>query len=93
MRHVDDHAHPIHLAYNLFTVSGEPAVLSFVTATAKQALVVVGQLHDHKAHAPHNFNESNFVFNRRTVLGAKNDTNLAFFFGPMNVCRLEYGCD
>ena len=93
MRHVYDHAYPIHLAYNLFAVSREPAVLSLVTATAQQALVVVGQLHDHEAHAPHNFNESNFVFNRRAVLSAKNDANLAFFFGSMNVCRLEYGCD
>ena len=61
--HIDDHAHPIHFPHHLLAKPGESAVLRLVTAAGQQALVVVGELHDHQAQPTHHLDQPDFILN------------------------------
>ena len=47
VRHVDNHTNAVHLFNDLFAKPCQTTVLIFIATAGQQALVVVGQLHDH----------------------------------------------
>ena len=93
MRHVDHHADPVHLADDLLPKAGQPTVLLLVATAGEQALIVVGELHNHEAEATHHLHQTDLVLNRRTILCTKNDTDAPFCLGAVNISRLIYGPD
>ena len=93
VRHIDHHADSVHLADDLLPKAGQPAVLLLVATTGEQALIVVGELHDHEAEATHHLHQTDLVLDRRAILRTKNDTDAPFGLGAVNISRLIYRPD
>ena len=62
VRHIHDHAHPVHLADDLLPKAGQPAVFFLIATAGQQALIVVSELHDHETKPPHHLNQTDLVF-------------------------------
>ncbi|CAI8372945.1 MAG: Uncharacterised protein [Halieaceae bacterium] len=93
MRHIHHHADPVHLADHLLPKTSEPTVLFLITTTGEQALIVVGELHDHQAEPTHHLHQTDLVFDRRAVLRTENNADAPFCLGAVNISRLIHGPD
>ena len=93
MRHVDDHPHAIHLSDHLFAKSRQAAVFFLVTTAGQQALIVISELHNHQPKPSHHFDQPNFIFDRRAILGPKNDTHTPLRFRLRDISRLVDGAN
>jgi hypothetical protein len=93
MRHIDNHSDAIHLSNHLLAKSRQPTVLLLITTAGQQALIVIGELHNHQPKPAHHFYQPNFIFNGRAVLGAKNNAHTPLCFGLCEISGLVHGAN
>ena len=64
MGHVNHHADSIHFFNDLLTKACESAVFILITPACQEALVVIGELHNHESQPSHNFDQPNLILDR-----------------------------
>ena len=86
MAHINNHSHAVHFGDDLFAKPGDATVLSLISTSGEQGLVVVRQLHKADAQLMPNLNQTQIFFNRLGVLKTKKDRRPTGCFRQINVC-------
>jgi hypothetical protein len=84
--HIDHHADAVHFANDLLAKACNTTVFCLVTTAGQQALVVIGQLHDHKIQLTHHLDHADIIFDGGAVLSAEHNADFAQLLGQTDIC-------
>ena len=82
---VDDHADPVHFSDHLTPHPRDARVFLLVATSRKQALVVIGKLHEPDSHLVTDLDQADVILDGRAVLKTEHDCRPAFVTGAPDI--------
>ena len=85
MAHINLKPYPVHFLNDLPAHSGNAGVITFIAASRKQTLIVIGKLHEARTKLIADLNQGNVVLDWRWVLESKENSRALPLKGKINI--------